>query len=101
MRPLPRECEAAEPSFSHDVIRPTAFTVHTLPNLVLFDKVNVLLACELTALIRTKDLWLWHFKCFLKGIDNHSAIKCIIDFPADNTAAIPVDYGSQIQENRV
>lgn len=48
--------ETPEPSFNHDIISPAAFTIHALTDLVLFEKVHVLIACELTALIRKKAL---------------------------------------------
>ena len=44
-------------------------------------------------------LWFCHNKCLFKSVDNHSSIKCIIDFPANDTATIPVDYSSQIQKS--
>ena len=47
--------ETPEPSFNHDIISLTAFTIHALTDLVLFEKVYVLIACELTALIRIQD----------------------------------------------
>lgn len=60
--------EAAKPAFNHDIISPTAFVVHTLTNLVLFYKVNVLLTCELATLIRIKNLWFCHFKRLFKAL---------------------------------
>ena len=48
--------ETPEPSFNHYIISPAAFTIHALTDLVLFEKVHVLIACELTALIRKKAL---------------------------------------------
>ena len=47
--------ETPEPSFDHDIVSPPAFTIHALTDLVLFEKVHVLIACELTALIRIQD----------------------------------------------
>ena len=44
--------EAAEPSLNHDVVSPTAFSIHTLADTVFLYKVNVLLTCKLTTLIR-------------------------------------------------
>ena len=38
-------------------------------------------------------------KVLAKNTDNHSGIKCVIHFPADNTTAIPVDHGCQIQKS--
>ena len=49
--------EAAEPSLNHDVVSPTAFSIHTLTDTVFFYKFNVLLTCELTTLIRVQNLW--------------------------------------------
>ncbi len=40
-----------------------------------------------------------YFKRFFQCIDNHSGIQGIINFPAYNTAAVPVDYSCQIQES--
>ena len=85
--------EAAEPSLNHDVICPPAFPVHALTD------VNVLLTCELASLIRIQDLRFRYFKGFFQGGDHHPCIKSIIDFPADNTAAVPVNHGRQIQES--
>lgn len=47
--------EAPEPSFNHDIVSPAAFTIHALTDLVLFEKIHVLIACKLTALIRIQD----------------------------------------------
>ena len=54
----------SEPSFNHDIVSPAAFTIHALTDLVLFEKVHVLIACKLTALIwihciNSKQLWKW------------------------------------------
>ena len=43
--------EAPEPSFDHDIVSPPAFTIHALTDLVFFEKVYVLIACKLAALI--------------------------------------------------
>ena len=45
--------EAPEPSLNHDIVSPAAFTIYALTDLVFFEKVYVLIACKLTALIRT------------------------------------------------
>lgn len=90
--------EATEPSLNHDVICPPAFPVHALTDPIFLYEVNVLLTCELTSLIRIQGL---RFRCFeglIQGVDHHPCIKSIIYFPADNTAAVPVDHGCQIQE---
>lgn len=60
--------EAAEPTLYHDVISPTAFTIHALSDSILFYKVNVLLNCELAALIRVENLWLCHFESLLRAL---------------------------------
>ena len=91
--------EAAEPALNHDVVCPATFSIHTLADAVFLYKVNVLLTCKLTALVRVQDLRFCHFESFFQGVDNHSGIKCVIYFPADNTTAIPVNHGSQIQKS--
>ena len=53
--------EAAEPTLNHDVVSPTAFSIHTLTDTIFFYKVNVLLTCELTTLIRVQNL-VWYKK---------------------------------------
>lgn len=91
--------EAAEPTLNHDVVCPTTFSIHALADAVFLYKVNVLLTCKLTALVRIQNLRFCHFESFFQGADNHSGIKCVIHFPADNATAIPVDHGSQIQKS--
>ena len=93
--------EAAEPALNHDVISPAAFAIHALANTIFFHKIDVLLAGELTPLIRIQDLWFCYFEGFLQSVDNHSGIKCIIHFSANDAAAVPVDNCSQIQESSV
>ena len=56
------------------------------------------MTCELTSLIGIQDLRFSYFEGLFQGVDHHSCIKSIIYFPADNTAAVPVDHGCQIQE---
>ena len=91
--------EAAEPTLNHDVVCPATFSIHALADAVFLYKVNVLLTCKLTALIRVQYLRFCHFESFFQGVDNHSGIKRVIYFPADNTTAIPVDHGCQIQKS--
>ena len=89
--------KTAEPPLNHDVICPPAFPVHALADPIFLYEVNILLTCKLTSLIRIQDL---RFRCFeglFQGVDHHPCIKGIIDFPADNTAAVPVDHRRQIQ----
>lgn len=59
--------EAAKLPLNHYVLSPEAFNIHTLTNPILFYKVNVLLTCKRTSLIRIKDLWLCHFESFFQG----------------------------------
>ena len=91
--------EASEPALNHDIICPSAFTIHALPDSVFLYKVNILLTCKLTALIRIQYLRFCHFKSLFQSIDDHSSVKCVINLPTDNTTAIPVDYGGQIQKS--
>ena len=56
--------EAAEPALNHDIICPSAFTIHALPDSVSLYKVNILLTCKLTALIRIQYLRFCHLECF-------------------------------------
>ena len=91
--------EATEPTLNHDVVCPSAFSIHALADTVFLYKVNVQLTCKLTTLIRIQNLWFGHFEGFFQGADNHSGIKCVVHFPADNTAAVPVNHGRQIQKS--
>ena len=91
--------ETPEPSFDHDIVSPPAFTIHALTDLVLFEEIHVLIACKLTALIRIQDnRFCYHKRLFKRNYD-HSGIQSIIDFPANDTAAVPVDHSGQIQES--
>ena len=60
--------ETPEPSFDHDIVSPPAFAIHALTNLVLFEKVHVLIACELTALIRIQDDRLCYHKRLFNAV---------------------------------
>ena len=44
--------KAAKPTLNHDVVSPATFSIHALTDIIFFYKVNVLLACKLTTLIR-------------------------------------------------
>lgn len=90
--------EAAEPSLTYDVTCPPAFLVHALTDPIFLYEVNVLLTCELTSLIKIQDLRFRYFEGLFQGVDYHPCIKSIIYFPADNTAAVPIDHGCQIQD---
>lgn len=61
--------KAAEPTPNHDVVSPTALAIHALTDSIFFYKVNVLLACKLTALIRIQNLWFSNPECLFKGSD--------------------------------
>ena len=88
--------EATKPVLNHDIVRPAAFSIHALTDAVFFYEINVLLTGKLTSLVRIQYLWFGYLKCFFQSIDDHSGIKRIINFPADNTAAVPVDNSCQI-----
>ena len=88
--------EATKPALNHDIIRPAAFSIHALADAVFFYEINVLLTGKLTSLVRIQYLWFGYLKCFFQSIDDHSGIKRIINFPADNTATVPVDNSCQI-----
>lgn len=89
--------KTAEPSLDHDIIRPTAFSIHALTDSVLFDEIDISLAGKLTPLIRIQDPWFCDFECFFQCGDHHSRIQRIIHFPAYNTAAVPIYDSCQIQ----
>ena len=88
--------EASKPALNHDIVRPADFSIHALADAVFFYEINVLLTGKLTSLVRIQYLWFGYLKCFFQSIDDHSGIKRIINFPADNTAAVPVDNSCQI-----
>lgn len=90
--------EASKPALNHDIVRSAAFSIHALADAVFFYEINVLLTCELTTLIRIQDLWFCYLECFFQGVDNHSGVKYIINFPANDATAISVNNGSQIQK---
>lgn len=54
--------KAAEPSIYHDVIHPSAFSIHTDFNLLGLYKFSVGLSGKLAALIRVEDLWTGNLK---------------------------------------
>ena len=90
--------EAPEPSFDHDIVSPPAFTIHALTDLVLFEEIHVLIACKLTSLIRVQNQGFCHLESFFQRVYDHSGVQGIIYLPANNTTAIPVNDGCQIQE---
>lgn len=91
--------ETAKPSLNHNVVGPATFAIHALTDVVLFEKIYVFAACKLTSLIRVQDNGFRHLKCLFQCVYDHSGIQGIINIPAYNTAAIPVNYGCQIQES--
>ena len=91
--------KTAKPSFNHDIVSPAAFAIHALTDMVLFEKIHVFAACKLTSLVRVQDNRLCYLKCLFQCVYDHSGIQGIINLPAYNTAAIPVNYGCQIQES--
>ena len=90
--------EATKPAFNHDVVCPAAFSIHALADMVFFEKCYVLGACKLTSLIRVQDQGLCHLESFLQRVYDHSGVQGIIHLPANNTTAILVNDGCQIQE---
>ena len=90
--------EATKPAFNHDVVCPAAFSIHTLTDMVFFEKCYVLGACKLTSLIRAQNQGFCHLESFFQRVYDHSGVQGIIYLPANNTTAIPVNDGCQIQE---
>ena len=88
--------EAAEPALNHDVVSPATFPIHTLAYTIFFYKVNVLLACKLASLIGIQYLRFCHLECFFLSVNDHSCIKRIIHFPANDAPAVPINNGCQI-----
>ena len=55
-------------------------------------------ACKLTSLIRVQNQGFCHLESFFQRVYDHSGVQGIIYLPANNTMAIPVNDGCQIQE---
>lgn len=66
--------KAAEPPFNHNIIRPAAFTIHTLPDAIFFHKIYIFLTCKRASLIRIQNPWFSYLKCLIKGSDDHSSV---------------------------
>ena len=66
--------------------------------MVFFEKCYVLGACKLTSLIRVQNQGFCHLESFFQRVYDHSGVQGIIYLPANNTTAIPVNDGCQIQE---
>ena len=43
--------KTAKPSLNHDIVSPTTFALHTLPDVIFFEKIYVFVACKFTSLI--------------------------------------------------
>lgn len=91
--------ERPEPPLDPDIVSPATLAIHALTYMVLFEKFFVLLAGELAALIRVQNLWLGHAERLLAGLDTGSGVQRVIQLPSDDTAAVPVNDGCQIQES--
>ena len=89
--------EAAEPTFDHHVVSPTAFAVHALADLQGFQQFFVPAAGELCSLI-TVDNSGDAILCggFFYRMDDMNRVKRVRKIPADDFAAIPIDDRSQI-----
>lgn len=90
--------ETTKPAFNQDVVCPAAFSIHALTDMVFFEKCYVLGACKLTSLIRVQNQGFCHLESFFQRVYDHSGVQGIIYLPANNTTAIPVNDGCQIQE---
>ena len=88
--------EAAEPTLNHDVVCPAAFAIHTLPDSIFLYKINVLPACKLASLIGIQYLRFCHIECFFLSVNDHSGVKRIIHFPANDAPVVPINNGCQI-----
>ena len=53
--------EAPEPSFNHNIVSPAAFTIHALKDLVLFEKIHILIACKLNRSPSSRQLKKYKF----------------------------------------
>ena len=67
--------KATKPTLDHDIVSPTTFSIHALTDAVFLNKINVLLTCKLTALIRIQNLRFCCFKCLFKSVNNYSGIR--------------------------
>ena len=83
--------ERAEPPLDLDVVSPAALAVHTLTYLVSLQKIFVALAGEPAALIRIRDLRFCRQESFLTCFDTRGGVQYIIQIPANDAAAIPVN----------
>ena len=77
--------EAPEPSFDHDIVSPPAFTIHALTDLVLFEKVHVLIACEFSE----ED------EMFFGRV---LGIRSLISYEGDNAKDLIADFHNSVDE---
>lgn len=77
--------EASEPSFNHDIVSPPAFTIHALTDLVLFEKVHVLIACEFS---EEDEIF------FGKVL----GIRSLISYEGDNAKDLIADFHNSVDE---
>ena len=91
--------EGPKPPLDPDVASPAALAIHALAYMILLEEFFVLLAGELSTLIRVQDLWLGHAERLLAGLDTGSGVQRVIQVPSDDTAAVPVNDGCQIPES--
>lgn len=77
--------EASEPSFNHDIVSPPAFTIHALTDLVLFEKVHVLIACEFSE----ED------EMFFGRV---LGIRSLISYEGDNAKDLIADFHNSVDE---
>ena len=77
--------EASKPSFDHDIVSPPAFTIHALTDLVLFEKVHVLIACE----------FLEEDEMFFGRV---LGIRSLISYEGDNAKDLIADFHNSVDE---
>lgn len=77
--------KASEPSFNHDIVSPPAFTIHALTDLVLFEKVHVLIACE----------FLEEDEMFFGRV---LGIRSLISYEGDNAKDLIADFHNSVDE---
>ena len=93
--------QSTEPTFDHHIVGPTAFAVHADFYCILSHVFDVVTAGELTALIRIENFGFCCLECFFQGAQHHRRRQSIIQFPANDAAAVPVDNCCQIDKSMV
>lgn len=84
--------QASEPAFDYNVVCPTGFSIHALPDMQVFQKLFVLFTRKLAALIGVEDrrnAKLFHrpADCLQNGLQTQG----IGQIPTHDFSAIPVD----------